>query len=110
MIRESHTIEQGSALLKKLQAVMVSEGLWSEQIPSAAALGSRQPFACDTLSFEQWLQFIFIPRLHEMLSRGEMAPPMNILAMAQMTWSGDNLNVQRVLGELDNWSDCVHGK
>lgn len=41
--------------------------LWQSHHPSAEQLASQQPFAIDTLSIEQWLQFIFIPRFHSLL-------------------------------------------
>ena len=37
--------------------------LWDQQAPSAQALASTEPFAIDRLSFNQWLQFIFLPRM-----------------------------------------------
>lgn len=38
-------------------------GLWEDVMPSDAAMRSSLPFSCDTLSFQQWLQWIFIPRV-----------------------------------------------
>ncbi|NVK54004.1 MAG: YqcC family protein [Alteromonadaceae bacterium] len=110
MIRESHNIQhRGAALLMRLKSVMITADIWSSQMPSAQALASQQPFACDTLTFEQWLQFIFIPRLDALFSRGEIAPPMSILPMAHMTWGHDHQVVQAVISEFDEWSKTVHG-
>ncbi len=88
---------------------MSAAGLWSAQPPSVDALASQQPFACDTLSFEQWLQHIFIPRLDELFNVGKVAPPMSILPMAQVTWGQENQTVQAVIAELDDWSKSLHG-
>lgn len=41
--------------------------LWESARPDAELLASVQPFAVDTLSFPQWLQFIFIPRMYAMI-------------------------------------------
>lgn len=41
--------------------------LWDVASPSLEALQSRQPFAVDTLTFPQWLQFIFLPRMHDLV-------------------------------------------
>lgn len=46
------------------------------------ALASREPFCCDTLSFEQWLQFILIPRMGALIA-GNHPLPSNI-AVAPM--------------------------
>lgn len=46
-------------LERKLQALT----LWSEQSPTDAQMASPQPFCVDTMAFEQWLQWVFIPRM-----------------------------------------------
>jgi len=37
---------------------------WSHIEPLSDVLASTQPFAVDTLEFVEWLQFIFLPRMH----------------------------------------------
>ncbi|MDH5229357.1 MAG: YqcC family protein [Gammaproteobacteria bacterium] len=37
--------------------------LWQNDRPDTLALQSTKPFCSDTLQFEQWLQWVFIPRL-----------------------------------------------
>lgn len=59
--------DQLSQLLKSLEVELRSQGRWESDPPSDAALLSTQPFAVDTLSFDQWLQWILLPRLHELL-------------------------------------------
>lgn len=44
-------------------------GWWSESPPSAQALASREPFCVDTLEFQQWLQWIFLPRMKVILEQ-----------------------------------------
>ncbi|WNC71009.1 YqcC family protein [Thalassotalea psychrophila] len=41
--------------------------LWQVAKPSPQALSSTQPFCLNTLTFEQWLQFVFIEKLHTMI-------------------------------------------
>ena len=48
--------------------------LWEAESPSAEALASVQPFAVDTLNFSQWLQFIFIPRLYDLIEARDTLP------------------------------------
>lgn len=59
----SEPYQQLVSLLLQLEQEMTSVGQWSSERPSAAALQSTQPFCIDTLSFSQWLQFVFIQRL-----------------------------------------------
>ena len=42
-------------------------GWWAETAPSAEALASVEPFCVDTLSFDQWLQFVLIPRMEQLV-------------------------------------------
>ena len=60
---------------------------WSPDQPSALALASDQPFACDTLSFEKWLQFVFIPRLRSLAESGSALPcGSEVAAMAEVSF------------------------
>lgn len=66
-----------SHLLRQLQAIeqeMQELGLWSVESPSSSALASQMPFCYDTLFFHEWLQWVFIPRMTELLESGGVPP------------------------------------
>jgi len=71
-----------AALLEELTLALKSLNLWQTQVPSNVALSSNSPFCCDTLSFEQWLQFIFIPKISHMINHGQTLP--NKIALTPM--------------------------
>ncbi len=54
--------------LKQLETALIKAQLWEDSMPSLTALSSCEPFCVDTLRFEQWLQWIFIPKMQEMLN------------------------------------------
>lgn len=60
--------------LNRLQIVLRTHQLWEETAPSAEQLASTQPFAIDTLSATQWLQWIFLPRMHALLDANAELP------------------------------------
>lgn len=60
--------------LLALEAVLRNLDLWHRETPSAEALASTAPFACDSLLFTEWLQFLFIPRLRALLVAGAPLP------------------------------------
>lgn len=62
--------EQLQALQEHLQALE----LWSAAPPSAEAMASTMPFMYDTLEFHQWLQWVFVPRLHALIETGSPLP------------------------------------
>lgn len=60
--------------LSALQTVLQQHNLWEINAPSADKLSSSQPFALDTLSPTQWLQWVFIPRMHALLDASADLP------------------------------------
>lgn len=80
-------------------------GWWQEQAPSAEALASQEPFCVDTLTFEQWLQWIFLPRMKQLLEAGAALPSVSgIQPMAEMVYreqSGVARRLLELLGEFD---------
>ena len=75
-----------AAQLIDLEAALRQLNLWSDELPSQEALSSEQPFAMDSLEFEEWLQFIFLPTLYEVLASGGALPERCAIApMAEET-------------------------
>ncbi|MBV7317323.1 YqcC family protein [Shewanella sp. NIFS-20-20] len=77
--------------LQQLQALLTDVGLWQQQPIEASALASSAPFACDTMTFAQWLQFIFVPRMNLLIEQGQGLPGTMALApMAEHLWQGQD--------------------
>lgn len=80
-------------------------GWWQTQAPSADALASPEPFCVDTLTFEQWLQWIFLPRMKVLLETGAPLPSVSgVQAMAEMVYQQQPRVARRLLellGEFD---------
>lgn len=60
--------------LNALQIALHLHQLWESTPPAVEKLASTQPFAIDTLSPTQWLQWIFLPRMHALLDAGGELP------------------------------------
>ena len=60
--------------LNSLELGLRELGLWSDSRPDAESLSSTLPFCYDTLEIEQWLQFIFLGRMRELLEQGDDLP------------------------------------
>jgi uncharacterized protein YqcC (DUF446 family) len=54
-------------VLLEVEATLRTHDRWDRQPPAAESLASTQPFCIDTLRFEQWLQWIFLPRMKNIL-------------------------------------------
>ena len=54
-------------LLQLLELRMQQADLWQVSRPEARAFESQEPFCVDTMSLEQWLRYVFIPRMQALL-------------------------------------------
>lgn len=81
------------------------QGWWQAQAPSVEALSSQEPFCVDTLAFEQWLQWIFLPRMKQLLEAGAALPSVSgIQPMAEQVYGGQIEKARtliKLLGEFD---------
>ncbi len=93
-------IELADRLLE-LEALLRNRRLWCDEPPSDEALASDQPFAVDTLVFTEWLQFIFIPRLHQLVEQGEALPAeCDVAPMAEEFFRAENIEPGGVIRQL----------
>lgn len=92
-------------LLLQLATALQQCQRWQSLPPPASALASTQPFCCDTLAFEGWLQFLFLPRCHALLDGGQPLPYFQLLPMAEMSWGSDDgaAPLFAAIAALDAW-------
>jgi len=71
----------GGTLRDKLRQILIelekelrAQRRWDIAKPDPAALRSTVPFAADTLTFDQWLQWIMLPRMHALLTHQQPLP------------------------------------
>lgn len=82
--------------------------LWDFEIPSEEALSSTEPFAVDTLTFPQWLQFIFLPRIYFMIEQGMQLPgSCGITPMAEQYFSVLSLHSSPLIVHLQRVDDLL---
>ena len=97
--------EQTAKLLIQLADVLAKYQMWANEPPDDKAMASTAPFACDTMAFEQWLQFIFIPKMQFLLQKKHPLPDnIAILPMGEEMFKGRDGAAQicRVLGKIDS--------
>ena len=69
-----HFTHQLADLLLNIEAEMRRIDLWEGHPPEPQALQSLIPFCHDTLRFEQWLQWVFVPKIKQVVESGEECP------------------------------------
>jgi len=96
--------EQLLLVLQGLRDELRRAGLWREDRPPAVAFESTLPFCTDTLHFEEWLQFVLIERLEEMLRVDAPLPVMSgVTPMAEVAWAQQNVTsiIYDLLRDID---------
>ena len=97
--------DQLAELLVALEREMRSQGRWDSTQPPERSLLSTQPFAVDTLSFDQWLQWIFIPKLEALLVKQLPLPRSCAVGpMAEEVYGAadsDGRRITRIVFEID---------
>ena len=62
-------------VLLEVDAVLRTHDKWGESQPNVSVFTSKQPFCImDTLSFEQWLQWVFLRRMKHTLEHSKPLP------------------------------------
>lgn len=100
-----------AAELQALQAEMVSLELWELERPSEAALASNEPFCIDTLNFSQWLQFIFVEKMHAIIDQGAPLPSQSDIApLAEEYLSQKMTRGKKLIERLRYIDDLISGR
>ena len=98
-------------LLQALEQELKQLELWQQEPPSAQALASTLPFCIDTLEFHQWLQFILIARLRQMLVLAMVLPGQSALhAMASEVYKEEMMRMQQLVTLLAELDEALTGR
>ena len=104
---ESLEISISSALMD-IEAEMHRLNLWADQPLPVEAFTSEQPFCIDTMDFPQWLQFVFLPRMHDLLESSSPLPDTcQIAPMAEMYFAEMRLDCQELLKLLNRIDELL---
>ncbi|WDE06918.1 YqcC family protein [Thalassomonas viridans] len=98
-------------LLSRLAAELKRQQLWQASDVPAGALASRQPFCCDTLTFAQWLQFVFIPKLGQLAENNLPLPAdMALCPMAEEAFKDKGQLVDELINIIGDLDELLSGK
>jgi uncharacterized protein YqcC (DUF446 family) len=83
-------------LLFDLEKELRQVQLWAEQSPPPEALLSTEPFSIDLLTFTEWLQFIFLPKMYATIEAAEDLPQScSIAPMAEQFFSAEGISGEK---------------
>lgn len=108
MSQHHHKQHDKEAIAKQLQLLedeLKALELWggSEGRPSAEALASPNPFGIDSIEFHEWLEYILIERLRELLDKELPLPEkMMVHTYAQEFYRGQWGQYRKLIGILQS--------
>lgn len=105
----SHPMVRLSSLLIDVERELRVLGLWEDVEPSVEALASIQPFAVDTLSFTQWLQFIFIFKMRSFIEEDNLPNSCAIAPMAEEHFAQLKVPAKTLLEHLKVIDELITG-
>jgi uncharacterized protein YqcC (DUF446 family) len=89
-------------LLFDLEVQLRQLNYWQVTAPSIEALSSGLPFSCDTLTFPQWLQFIFLPKMRNLIECSAPLPTVcAITPYANEYFKRTDADIQTLLAHLN---------
>jgi uncharacterized protein YqcC (DUF446 family) len=95
-------------VLIDIEAQLRQLGQWDKIPPSEQALVSEQPFCVDTLTLPQWLQFIFLPAIYQILESEQALPQRcGIVPIAEEYFRGTGLPSDNLLDALSRIDELL---
>jgi uncharacterized protein YqcC (DUF446 family) len=100
-----------AGLLGELTAELQRLERWQAEHPGAEALASELPFCVDTLSFDQWLQFVLIPRMEQLvLLQAPLPTSVSLYPMASEAYKDELAEVAGLLRLIGRFDLLLTGK
>jgi len=98
------------ALLGALETELKLQQLWRSLPPSASAMASTMPFCYDTMPLEQWLQFIFLPRMQALLDAKLALPDkISVLPIAEEAFKPLGVRLVHLLDIIARLDSALSG-
>ena len=95
-------------LLEELEQELRRQNVWLAMPPSAEAMASTTPFCMDTMTFSQWLQWFFVPRVRAIIEQGAALPSgSNIKPYAEEALKVERLEMDKLLELMDQFDQLM---
>jgi uncharacterized protein YqcC (DUF446 family) len=103
--------QQTLLLLDQLSQELKALALWQDYRPTPIQMASTVPFHYDTLTFEQWLQFVFIERITLMIENNQTLPSEILLSpIAIESFKSKGSQVNTLLDIIDKIDYLLSGR
>jgi len=100
-----------SEALLAIEAELRFLSLWESEPPPAEDLLSDQPFCCDTLDFAQWVQWVLLPRMWNIVEQAGPYPlRCGIHAYAEEWAVSQGADSLALLGQIKRFDALIEGR
>ena len=100
-----------AGLLGELTAELQRLERWQAEHPGEEALASTLPFCVDTLSFDQWLQIVLIPRMEQLVvMQAPLPSSVSLYPMASEVYKEELAEVEALLRLIARFDLLLSGK
>lgn len=94
-------------IILAIEREMRRSNLWEEESPSLEDLASQQPFCFDTLVVGQWLQWVFIPRMKQVVEMGNLPLRSDIYPYLEECLEEYKLDSDRLLTLVKDFDELI---
>lgn len=95
-------------LLLEIEFELRRLGLWSERPVTKVQLLSSQPFCIDTMTFPEWVQFVFIARLKLIIEQGAGFPEVSdITPMAEEYFKAGSVEASGLIALIRRFDHLI---
>lgn len=95
-------------LMLQLERELRTHGLWEEVLPSTEQMMSSEPFACDVMPLQQWLQWVFLPRMKAIVeSEADLPHACNISVYAEDTIAKLDVDVAAIIAVIKEIDEAL---
>lgn len=103
-------LHQVADAMLAIETAMRETGYWQQEAPSPAAMASRTPFCADTLAFNEWLQFVFIPRMRLLIENNADLPAASAIAPLAEQSLDERSGKQNLVDKLRRFDRLIGGE
>jgi len=75
--------------ISEIEQEMRRIGMWQTEPLPSEQMNFKQAFAMDTMTFTQWLQFVFVPRVREAVASNSFPSSSSVGTQAVREFDGD---------------------
>jgi uncharacterized protein YqcC (DUF446 family) len=80
--------ENVSRYADEIEGEMRSQGMWQDQPLRLEQMNFEQAFGMDTMTFTQWLQFVFLPNVRKAVAANQFPSSSSVGAQAVREFDG----------------------